>query len=199
MNRSKPLRRPTGEAKAEVPILKTRKCANCSTPFRPFSSLVKWCGPECGAALGLKKLEKARAREASEHRAKLADSKPLSHWIDLTESVVHRYIHARDRGLPCISCGTTRTVRWECGHYLSKGARPEIRFVTDNLALQCHRCNVQLSGNQAKYRIGLVERIGEQRVQDLEGPHPPAKYTREALKEIRRFFAAMTRELEKQQ
>lgn len=88
-------------------------------------------------------------------------------------------------------------MQWEAGHYLSKGARPELRFVLANINLQCHRCNVQLSGNQAKYRIGLVDKIGEAAVEELEGPHPPAKFTREGLEALRRQIAAMTRQLRK--
>lgn len=191
--RQTPLRA-TAPAKAEAPLLRMRKCANCPEKFRPFSSLVKWCSAECGASLGLKKLEKQKARE---HRAKLADAKPLMHWIKLTEAVVHAYIHARDRGKPCISCGTRRTVQWEAGHWLTKAARPEIRFDPRNINLQCHRCNDHLSGNQAAYRIGLVERIGEEAVQELEGPHPAAHYTRDGLAALRRQFAAMTRALKK--
>lgn len=197
ITRKAPLRS-TAPAKAEVRLLRKRKCANCREAFRPFSTMVKWCSSDCGAALGLKKLEKHKAREASDHRKKLADSKPLAHWIDLTEAVVHRYIHARDRGLPCISCGTRRTVQWEAGHWLTKAARPELRFDPRNINLQCHRCNVQLSGNQAAHRIGLVQKIGEEAVEELEGPHPTAKYTREGLAEIRKRFAAMARELEKE-
>lgn len=206
MKRSKPLTRKsplraTPSAKTELPLLRKRKCANCGESFRPFSSMVKWCGTDCGAELGLKKLEKVKAlearRESAQHRAKLADSKPLSHWLALTEAIVHKYIHARDRGLPCISCGTRRTVQWEAGHYLSKGARPELRFVLANINLQCHRCNELLSGNQAKYRIGLVDKIGEAAVQELEGPHPPAKFTREVLAELRKHISALTRELER--
>lgn len=197
-----PLVRTQPEARASVPILKQRKCANCKQPFRPFTGLIKWCGPECGAALALSKLERQKLNKAKEERAafkkKLADSKKLSHWINLTERVVHAYIHARDRGLACISCGTRRTVRWEAGHWLTKAARPELRFDPRNINLQCHRCNDNLSGNQAAYRIGLVQKIGEEAVQELEGPHPPAKYTREQLAEIRKKFAAMKRELEKQ-
>lgn len=195
MKRS-PLTR-TVEAKTSVPILRKRKCKSCGESFRPFTSFAKWCSPECGAALGLRKLEKSKAKEKREHRKKLADSKPLSHWVKLTEAVVHAYIHARDRGLPCISCGTRTTVQWEAGHWLTKAARPELRFDPRNINLQCHRCNEHLSGNQAAYRIGLVAKIGLDQVEELEGPHPTAKYTREGLAQIRKQFAAMKRELEK--
>lgn len=197
MKRSAPLRA-TGPARATMPL---KKCAAraCRAPFLPARGFVTWCSPECGAVIAQQKVEKAKAaalrKEAREHRQKLADSKPLQHWLKLTEGVVNHYIQTRDKGLPCISCGTRRTVQWEAGHFLSVGARPELRFDPNNINLQCHRCNVQLSGNQAAYRIGLVDKRGEAIVQELEGPHPTAHYTREVLAELRRHFAAETRRL----
>lgn len=196
IQRRQPLRS-TGPARTSLPTTRC-KAKGCRSRFVQRSMTHRACSPECAASLvGRDKEDKAR-KESRLHRAKLADSKPLSHWIKLTEAVVHAYIHARDRGLSCISCGTRSTVQWEAGHYLTKGARPEIRFDPRNISLQCHRCNEHLSGNQAAYRIGLVEKIGEAAVQELEGPHPAAHYTRERLAEIRKQFAAMTRQLKAQ-
>lgn len=210
MKRSAPLKRTpmkrtsslrmTGPAKAEV---KPRKCAvkGCRKPFLSGRSFVSWCSPECGAVIAEQKLQKARAAEerkqAAEHREKLADSKPLQHWLKLTERVVNHYILTRDAAYGCISCGARTTVQWEAGHYLSVGSHPELRYHPGNINKQCHHCNHNKSGNQAAYRIGLVERHGVALVEELEGPHPTAKYTRDGLAAIRRHFAAETRKLKK--
>lgn len=189
--------RATAPAKAEAPTAKC-KAKGCRAKFVRLSMNHRACCFEhAQIVVEQDKAEQAR-KEAREHKAKKDDAKPLSHWIKLTETVVHAYIHARDRGLSCISCGTRSTVQWEAGHWLTKAARPELRFDPRNINLQCHRCNVQLSGNQAAHRIGLVQKIGEEAVEELEGPHPTAKYTREGLAEIRKRFAAMARELEKE-
>lgn len=186
-----PLIRTQPAPKASIPILRKRKCKGCGESFRPFRPMQMACGLECAQKVGKATAAKNAERE---HKRKLADSKKLSHWVQLTESVVHSYIHARDRGLPCISCGTRSTVQWEAGHWLTKAARPELRFDPRNINLQCHRCNKHLSGNQAAYRIGLVAKIGLDQVRELEGPHPAAKYTREGLAEIRSKFSLMKRE-----
>lgn len=197
MKRSAPLRS-AGPARATV---KVRKCAvkTCRQPFVPRSMTHKACGPECAEIIGRAKAEKDRQaqarKEEAEHRGKLADSKPLQHWLKLTEGVVNHYIQSRDKGRPCISCGATQTVQWEAGHFLSVGARPELRYDPRNINLQCHHCNVHKSGNQAAYRISLVEKIGADQVAELEGPHPTAKYTRDGLAEIRKHFSAETRRL----
>lgn len=197
MIRHQPLRRSDGSARLTV---KTRKCKACRAPFVLANSWQTHCRAEaCAVSAAEANAAKRAKAEAREHRKKLAESKPLQHWLNVTEAVVNHLVQVRDRGLPCISCGTTKTVAWQAGHYLSVGARPELRFVLSQINLQCLRCNVHLSGNQAKYRIGLVEKIGLAEVERLEGPHPPAKFTREQLALIRKEAAAETRRLLKEQ
>lgn len=199
MKRSVPMRRAplraTAPAKAEAKIPNARKCKTCGDSFRPFKGIQTWCSPDCGVKLAAKLVAK---KEAREHKKAVTDAKPLSHWLALTERVVNAYILARDRERPCVSCGTFKTVQWEAGHYRNVGSYPEIRFDPRNITKQCHRCNCDLHGNKDNYRIGYVERNGQEPMDWLEGPHPLANYTREGLAETRRIFAKLTRELEKQ-
>lgn len=80
--------------------------------------------------------------------------------------VFNKWIRERDKDLPCISCSTGRVQ--QAGHYLSQGHHSALRYNEDNTAGQCIRCNLYLSGNLINYRIGLVKRIGEERVLKLE-------------------------------
>jgi hypothetical protein len=75
--------------------------------------------------------------------------------------------------------------QWHAGHYLSTGARPELRFDEQNLHKQCSACNTHLSGNLVLYRAELIRRIGLDEVERLEGPQDPKKYTIDELKAIR--------------
>lgn len=175
--------------------IQAKTCAWCREDFFPARPMQKVCGPICGLNVARKKREKV---EAAEHREKLAESKPLAHWLDLTQRVVNSYIQARDAGRPCISCGTTNSREWDAGHFLSRGARPELRFDPANIALQCASCNRHKGGNQAQFRAGLIERIGLAAVESLEGPHPAAKFTRESLAAIRKDFSAKARQLKKE-
>lgn len=190
MNRGKGLKRPAHERKPAQ-----RKCKVCAAKFAPTRGIQSWCSPECGVTLATKLVGEKQARE---HRAKLADSKPLSHWLDLTQRAVNAYVLARDDGKPCISCGCWDAYAWDAGHYLSRGARPELRFELENIARQCAACNRHKGGNQTQYRLGLLARIGVESVEALEGPHPPAKFTREGLEQLRRQIAAVTRALTKE-
>ena len=78
------------------------------------------------------------------------------------------------------------------------GACPELRFEPLNCHAQCVRCNRDLSGNTVEYRIRLRERIGDEALAWLEGPHPVRKYTVEELKQIKTLFRRMTREHKKE-
>ena len=48
------------------------------------------------------------------------------------------------------------------------------------------------------YRIELVKRIGTDKVDWLEGPHDPKRYTIEDLKNIKAEYLAKTKELKKE-
>lgn len=197
MKPGKPMARKSSlQAKPKAKLLRQRLCEACRVvKFRPERDNVTWCSPDCGVTVAT---QRVAANEARAHRNALANVKPLSHWEAVTERVVNGLVLVRDADKPCISCGTWTTVMWQAGHYLSKGAHPELRFQLLNIHKQCHRCNVALSGNQIQYRIGLVPRIGVEAVEWLEGPHPAAKNTREGLAQIRKEAAAETRRLERE-
>lgn len=196
MKRQPLVRQPPKTARASVPV---KRCKACRSMFTPASSWQTHCRAEaCAIAAAEVAQAKRQRQEAREHRERLADSKPLAHWLDLTQRAVNALVKARDAGKPCISCGCLDAYEWDAGHYLSRGARPELRFDLSNIALQCAACNRHKGGNQAQFRLGLIARIGLAEVERLEGPHPPAKFTRESLALIRSQAAAETRRLKKE-
>jgi Bacteriophage Lambda NinG protein len=65
-----------------------------------------------------------------------------------------------------------------------------LRFNEDNVHAQCKYCNNQLSGNAANYRIGLVKRIGLERVEALECDHKLNHYTKDDLRAIEATYKA---------
>ena len=79
----------------------------------------------------------------------------------------------------CISCevkiviSTSYDLGRVCaGHYFLSDRYASVRFDRDNVNLQCNqKCNRQLSGNLSKYKIGLIEKIGEERFELLEIKH----------------------------
>jgi len=109
-------------------------------------------------------------------------------WLTEAQAAFNAWIRKRDEKLPCISCSRFHSGQHHAGHYLSTGARPELRFDEANVHKQCAPCNNHKSGNAIEYRINLVKRIGGKRVGMLEGPHEPKKYTIDEIKEIKKEY-----------
>ncbi len=166
-------------------------CKTCAKPFIRFRSMQTVCGPKC--AVKSVKAERAALKLA------LVNMRPRSRWLDDVQKAVNAYVRVRDRYKPCISCGCPWEPMFQAGHFLSRGAHPELRFNLDNIHGQCVRDNMYLSGNLLGYRKGLIERIGLERVEALEGPHEPAKWSIDELKTMRDAFRILTKqEMEKQ-
>lgn len=81
-------------------------------------------------------------------------------------------------------------------YYLSVGSSPALRFEELNVWKQCAPCNNHLSGNAVLYRRALVELIGPEKVEWLEGPHQPKKYTIDDLKAIKAEYIKKRKEIE---
>ena len=121
--------------------------------------------------------------------------KTRGQWIKEVQTVLNAWIvKVRDAGLPCVSCGKHKP-RYDCGHYLARSIRPELRFNEDNLANQCIYCNNYSKNAHIAYREGLIKRIGLERVLALEAPHPPVKWSIEELKELKSLYKAKLKEL----
>ena len=172
--------------------LRERKCTVCKDKFKQQRIGQKVCGPECARVQGRRDTEKQERKETRERKAKL---KTRSEWMKEAQAAVNAYVRARDAELPCISCGRRHEGQWHAGHYLARGSHPHLALVEDNLAKQCAPCNTYLSGNQQKYRVGLIARIGLARVEALEADQTPRHYTIDDLKRIKAEYAAKLRAL----
>ena len=109
---------------------------------------------------------------------------PLPKLIKKAQDVFNTWVRNRDEGRPCISCGKQGN---QAGHYFPVKGFSGLRFDEKNVNLQCAYCNCYQHGNQAMYRIGLVNRIGEAKVKELEQKaldDRVKKWSREELNEI---------------
>ena len=99
-----------------------------------------------------------------------------------------RWIRLRDKDKPCISCGTISSSVWDGGHFKKAELYSGVIFHEHNVNLQCGKCNRFLGGNELNYRTGLIAKIGEQAVLNLEHLAEMSrmkKYTNEELEEIK--------------
>ena len=177
---------------------KPKKCRVCRAEFAPSRPMQRVCSVECAVAEARDKRERAQAKqqraESREVRQKL---KRRADYTKEAQDAVNAYVRARDAGQPCISCGTMDASAWHAGHYRSVGSTPELRFNPLNIHRQCAKCNTHLSGNLIGYRRGLVDKIGADMVEWIEGPHEAQKLTIAELVEVKREFQSKLKELKK--
>jgi hypothetical protein len=152
------------------------KCKACGKHFLRSNSFRTVCSGSCVDffAARVERESKKRAKadkkaEAEQTRARRVALKSRRDWLNEAQNAFNAWVRARDAALPCVSCGRHHQGQYHAGHYLTVGARPELRFTADNVHKQCSACNTHLHGNLILYRVELVKRIG------LELPSKPSK------------------------
>jgi len=170
-----------------------KKCRQCKKPFEPYNSLQVACSPPCAVKVAEAKREKKEKKELADFRK---NDKSLAVLRSEAQKEVNRYIRIRDAKKPCISCQSL-SEDIDAGHYRSRGAAKHLAFNTFNINRQCKRCNRYLGGNYSEYRIGLIERIGLERVERLENDNQVRRFDKDYLKRIKKIFAKRARIYEK--
>lgn len=176
-------------------MIKQRKCKHCKQKYTPIRPLQTACSVDCAIALMEATKAKVERRKATQRKEAL---KSKSDWAKEAQSAFNKYIRLRDSSKACISCGRHHAGQYHAGHYRTIGACPELRFDERNVHKQCAPCNNHLSGNIINYRINLINKIGLNTVEWLEGKHEPKHYTIEDLKEIKAKYNQLARELERE-
>lgn len=190
---------------------KRTRCAHCKAklnPERPSQIVHVECIEAWTEAQAAKRereeVKKARAAarvERAEIRRRKEAIKTIPVLIREAQTAFNAFIRARDEKQPCISCGkppgdmTELHAGRDAGHYRSTGSAPHLRYHEDNCHAQCVKCNQWKAGNAVDYRIGLIARIGQARVEALESANEVHKWTREELIEIRDTYRRKLREL----
>lgn len=181
-----------------------KKCKNpsCGISFPPQRLGQAVCSPKCGLAIKDVNQEKARKAIADigrkEIRAAKERIKPKGQYMKEAQTAFNAWVRERDAALPCISCNRHHQGKYDAGHYRTVGSNPALRFEPLNCHRQCSPCNTHKSGDIVNYRIELVKRIGADKVDWLEGPHDPKRYTIEDLKTIKADYLAKTKELKRE-
>lgn len=167
-----------------------------------MNSFQQACSPSCAIDYGRVLIDRQNKRELRRARARI---KPRSRYLAEAQKVFNAWVRERDRLQPCISCGKPASDEpntWDCGHFRTVGAAPELRFNQLNAHRQCKSCNGghfrksqfvvsedRKESIRSAYRENLIRRIGLENVEWLEGPHEPVKYTKDDLIQIRIKFA----------
>ena len=179
-----------------------KKCKVCRAPFEPRLPMAQVCSIDCARSLAVSvrgKAEKQAAiKQRKADRERKEKLKSRSELAREAQQAFNQWVRLRDADKPCISCGRRHEGQYHAGHYLSVGARPELRYEPLNVWKQCAPCNTHLSGNAVLFRQALVREIGLDRVEWLDGPHPAKKYTADELRAIKAEYTAKARELKRE-
>lgn len=177
-------------------IRKKKPCKQCGEMFLPFNYLTPVCSPKCAVAFNSKKEVDKRVKQMRKEVQSLNELKAIA------RSVFQKYIRMRDQKLPCISCDKTEAKQWDGSHFFKAEIFTGLIFDEDNCNKSCSHCNQYLDGNLIIYRKGLIKKIGEQRVLELEEKANASrlyKFTKEELREIAQVYKSKIKDLSARQ
>lgn len=156
---------------------KTRKCNNCKERFVPRNDNQIVCSWDCSLDLLKRRKVKEKKSEEKEWRKRRKEMKESlktkSYYVNSLQTLVNKYVRLRDDGNECISCDKildSKRMKFDAGHYFNVGQYPqaELRFNPDNIHGQCTQCNRERRGNLIEYREKLIQKIGQERFQQLQ-------------------------------
>jgi hypothetical protein len=187
--------------------IKPRKCRQCKAVYTPQRSMQVACSVPCAVALAQKQKAQKEARAKRDERKSLAERrakiKTRGEWIREAQAAVNKVARLRDilAGHGCISCGARPTARFggamDAGHFRSVGSAAHMRFFLPNISAQCKKCNRDMGGAHTNYRRGLIERIGIDRVEEIESIQWTAKWSIEYLQRLKKVMNKKARRLER--
>lgn len=192
-----------------------KKCVTCKKKFEPWNSLQKACSPACALKVAKKDIAQKEKKQKQVNKVRKEALKTVGELKKEAQTAFNRFIRLRDHNDGCISCGKTKAEveskgsfvggYWDAGHYMTRGARPELRFVENNVHKQCKICNGGSGRFSAKektvsqqYRENLIKKIGIDAVKELESYHEPVKWLPDQLREIKNTYNAKANQLKKE-
>ena len=170
-------------------------CLNCYPTWLYSTDLGK-LEIEKARIKGKKQVENKKKKERTELKESL---KSISAVINDVKKEFQHFIRLRDMDLPCISCGANKCEEWAGGHFFKAEIYSGLIFDERNCHKQCNaKCNKYAQGAQLEYRMGLVNRYGEDFVKQLEADSllkRNYKYTREELQQIKEKYKQKIKEI----
>lgn len=187
--------------------LKPKKCHVCKRVYTPIRRMSKVCSVPCSLEWARKLADQKAARANREERKSIAERKAKiktrGEWIREAQAAVNKVARLRDilAGHGCISCGSRPDARFggamDAGHFRSVGSAAHMRFFLPQIRLQCVKCNRYLGSNAVEYRKGLIQRIGIDRVEEIESMQWTAKWSVEYLQRLKKVMNKKARRLER--
>lgn len=146
--------------------MKPKQCKVCKQEYTP----TKQAQPRCIPCMQQIEKEKIFKQLKKQIEKPLKQKKPIKVKINQEQKKINARVRKRDKDKPCISCGATG-VYLQAGHYIAIGQCQSLRYNLDNIHGQCVKCNCMNAGTQEMqkaFRVGLIARIGLEKVLALE-------------------------------
>ena len=156
----------------------TLKCTGCKERFKRDVMIKLPAGNfhsmDCAIKYANNKSQARKEKaEKAKHREDKQKIKSKTAWFDQHQVLVNQYIvQVRDKDEACATCGTRANVKYDAGHYLTRGAHKELRFELTNIHKQCSvKCNQHGSGMRLEHKDFIRDKYGQEHLDWLEGPH----------------------------
>ena len=167
--------------------MKLKECKICGTGFIPRSTMQKCCSWPC-ALIYSQEQDKRKEKAIARKQKKEFYETDRKHQLKLAQQAFNAFIRERDKSEPCISCGRYHEGQYHAGHFLTTGARPDLRFHPDNCHKQCAPCNNHLSGNVNLYHKALIKKAGYKIVEWFYTKPSSYKLTIDDIIEIKQYY-----------
>lgn len=148
------------------------KCKICKFPFEyKYNSLEKTCrNYDCMVEYALQvakdpknkvKAEKMERLEWSNRKAEMTFENMSSdaYRSKIIQPIINEISRLIDYGNPCIASGRYNG-KMAGGHFISVGSNRSVALNLHNIHIQTFESNSFRSGDEAKYRLGIIERYG---------------------------------------
>jgi len=109
------------------------------------------------------------------------------------QGIFNLYVRNRDKltdgSWICISCGK-KTHSPNASHYANIAIYPHMRFDERNVNASCIQCNLRGEGNLIGYRLGLLKKLGEDNLLQLEDDalNSTHTFTRDEILELIDYY-----------
>lgn len=184
---------------------KRNKCKVCNHLFWPKrSSMERTCSPPC-AIIDIKSdgykvhVKKVNRKEYRKEKEKIKTIKTV--YVEEQKSI-NAYVRERDKGKGCISCDSPEYQ--EAGHFFAIGSKYQcnpFRLDARQIMGQCTHCNHFVGGgNRAGYERGIIERYGQEYLDNLyklkyDADNNPERWTKEDIRQYGKVYRKKTRDL----
>lgn len=179
-----------------------RVCKICKDKYEKRSGdlITKWCSFDCKIKFAMKAAEKKRKEIEKEKRKKTRQERERLKSLPVLHkelrTLLQKLARLIDQDLPCICTGKYHD-NYDGGHFWAAGSSANLQHNMHNI----HKCSVLSnqwrSGDENRYRKGLISRYGQEyfdMVDSLHSKYPILKMSREKIYESKEIAKDMIKE-----